>query len=301
MNIQYFLKTLGLAACCAGAALVSCSDDGRYEDGMSERQPVVFTTAVDGAATPVWKGGEQLGVAIDGAVSRFTANADGSLTPEQPLFWEGREPRQIEAWTLSGADCVRPTGWSVAQDQSADCMEGDFLYAPLKAVMPTDKVKQLDFYHQLALVELRITTSQQPAEVRVGNGEFCLSGMWSLAQGAHFGTWTLDAGGAKGGIAPQKVQTTAEGVHVYRALVIPQQIAKGTKLIFVTRTQDGQRLCYTTDADLRLEAGKVLVFNFKIDSQTPDIPESDMTIGNGQIGAWGSQGSCDDTIIVNGL
>ena len=263
--------------------LVACSKS--EEESMAQPSRISFSSAVMGSSTAGWTGKENVAVSINGTVSPFTAMTNGDLQSAQPLFWEGETPKKVSAW-YCGDNVYRQsiTEWTVAKDQTTGIAKNDLLYAPEREIIPTERDKQLTFYHQVAQVVLEITSDRAISEVTIGGDTyFAISGRFT-APTKDFATWTSKA--VYGVIKPY-----VEG-NTYRALVIPQD-ASGREFVHITYT-DGLSEVYTPKTgEASLKAGQRHTFRFTITKQ-----ETKVEVENQPISGWGDQGHKDDSIII---
>ena len=253
---KHFFKTLAkaFALSCMSFAMVSCSDTdelvGEQGGGDAGNIPVVFSSAVVGGQP--WTEGDKLSVLIDGSIREFTASAKGLLTPTEPLFWNGTEPRDVEAW-FPAAD-PRPSSVEISRDQSAN-LQPDFLYAKAR-VTPSER-KKLEFNHQLTKIEVVFNTTKEVGAVTIGYEAFNLKASWDGGVWSNLST-------------PGEVQPKDMGNKTFAALVLPQSVAANTK--FVHATVGTQRMYFSLKADQKLEAGNTYTFTLTPTDEgtTPD-------------------------------
>lgn len=283
-------RMFALTALAVCGALASCSKEetsgGRlFPDGT---HPLVLTAPVEAPTSRasvdnVWSGGEQVAVAVDGAVKTYTADDDGTLTSgvNEPFWWRySDETKTVRAWycgdgstTPGRANAVAvPTVWSVAADQStADSYaSGDLLFAPA-ARLSFSSANALRFYHQTARVVVNIrragtvSDERQIKSIAIGDGNLVLSGGFTAPEGdgVTAGTWNIASSKVDGSIAPHKLASTPNGcVASYTALVVPQTM-DGKRFIAVTTTAG--TMYYTPETGkAQLAAGKVYTYNITV-------------------------------------
>ena len=233
---------------CVASFLCACSKssplDGQTEGGNSGNRPIVFRSTI-GSNSPdeQWSEGDRISVQIEETVHLFTADAEGVLSPAEPLSWSSDKPHKIEAW-YPFADS-RPTIITIAEDQSAQ-PQPDFLFS--KTTMLPQEPKPLHFDHQLAKIDLRFNTQKQIDRVLIGNEDFHLKAHWNEG-------WT-DAS------MPNKITPKHLGENKYAALVIPQRVAAGK---FIRCMVNGKPMYYALKEPLELKAGNVYTFTLNPD------------------------------------
>ena len=192
--------------------------------------------------------------------------------------------------------------WGVKEDQSsdADYQSGDLLCSESKAVN-FGQTPNLTFYHQTAKVVVNIKQEGLPTSIdatannislTIGEG-LALDGTFTLPTAAGsdnrwLGTWTL--GRTKGSIKPHLATTKPEGCFAtYEALVIPQDVTAGTRLLTFTAEKDGKAygpFYYTLKGDAKWQAGYVYTYDITIFHHGLEVQVSEsIDWGNGATGS----------------
>ena len=145
--------------------------------------------------------------------------------------------------------------WGVEEDQSsdADYQSGDLLCSESKAVS-FGQTPALTFYHQTAKIVVNIKSDGLPESIgatadnislTIGEGGILtMDGTFTLpteadGNGRWLGIWTT--GSTKGSIKPHLATATETGnFATYEALVIPQDMTAGTRLLTFTAEKDGK-------------------------------------------------------------
>ena len=245
---------LMLLLCCG--FLASCNGNDELTDNLlpEGKYPIEFSSSMYGLTTRAtvnntWEGGEQVAVSITGAYSvPFTAAADGSLTPNTPIYWQtATQSITVRAWY--------PALWSMKADQSteANYKAADFIFAPTTTITYADRnTTNLTFSHKMA----KVTTN-----LIAGTGVTDLSG----ATVSFYGHSTGLINSANGTIGPGTaawVTPFASGTNEYTALLIPQDMT-GKQFIRVT-LGGGEYFYAPTGTDADLQAGKAHTYNITI-------------------------------------
>ena len=172
--------------------------------------------------------------------------------------------------------------WSVEEDQSsdADYQSGDLLCSESKTVSFA-QTPALTFYHQTAKVVVNIKSDGLPESIgatpgdislTIGEGDIlALDGAFTLpkavdADGRWLGAWT--PGTTKGSISPHLATTKPEGCFAtYEALVIPQNVTAGTRLLAFTAKKDDTGygpFYYMLQNDTEWKAGYKYTYNVTV-------------------------------------
>ena len=151
-------------------------------DVEGTEQPWTRITETPDGSGSTWTGGEQIGVQIgnDGTPGTYTVNADGTVSPVTPAYWQSTAPATVTAWypveeTVSLADQTRGLAY--------------LLRATVENA-PFNQPVRLNFTHQLAKVRVVLggTQAAQVSQVEVNNFTQCFNdqGFWTI-YGSHEG------------------------------------------------------------------------------------------------------------------
>ena len=183
------LRKFNLLALLVLLLLAACTKDDGPADGEYPLQIASVTLDVEGTAQPwtritetpdgsgsTWTGGERIGVRIgnDGTPGTYTVNADGTVSPVTPAYWQSTAPATITAW------------YPVEETVSLADQTGGLAYV-LRATVenaPYGQPVRLNFTHQLAKVRVVLggTQAAQVSQVEVNNFTQCFNdqGLWAI-------------------------------------------------------------------------------------------------------------------------
>lgn len=284
---RYTLYTFPALALLLAATACTQDDAGTLPDGT---QHLTLTAAIEGSADTRatvdnrWNGNETIALQVtDGNGMEwydYTVDDKGNLSGD--YYWTN--PSSITVQGLYPNIMVKNNDWtwSVEEDQSSDeaYQSGDLLCSESKAVSFA-QTPALTFYHQTAKVVVNIKQEGLPTSIgattdnislTIGEGDILtMDGSFSLPTAADsddrwLGTWA--SGSTKGSIKPHLATTPATGnFATYEALVIPQDVATGTKLLTFTAEKDGTSygpFYYTLKGDAKWQAGYVYTYDITI-------------------------------------
>lgn len=284
---RHTLYTFPALALLLAATACTQDDAGTLPDGT---QPLMLTAAIEGSADTRatvdnrWNGNETIALQItDGNGTEwydYMVDDKGNLSGD--YYWT--KPGSITVQGLYPNIMVESNGWTwgVEEDQSsdADYQSGDLLCSESKAVS-FGQTPALTFYHQTAKIVVNIKSDGLPESIgatpgdiylTIGEGDILtMDGSFSLPTAADsddrwLGTWA--SGSTKGSIKPHLATTPATGnFATYEALVIPQDVATGTKLLTFTAEKDGTSygpFYYTLKGDAKWQAGYVYTYDITI-------------------------------------
>ena len=284
---RHTLYTFPALALLLAATACTQDDAGTLPDGT---QPLTLTAAIEGSADTratvdgTWETGETVALQVtDGDGTQwydYTVDDRGNLSGE--YYWT--KPCSITVQGLYPNIMVENNGltWSVAADQSsdADYQSGDLLCSESETVS-FGQTPALTFYHQTAKVVVNIKQEGLPESISATAGDITLTigegdiltmdGTFTLpkaadADGRWLGTWTL--GNTTGRIKPHLATNTVTGcIASYEALVIPQDVEAGTKLLTFTATKNGTPygpFYYTLDNNITWNSGYVYTYDITI-------------------------------------
>ena len=307
---RYTLYTFPALALLLAATACTQDDAGTLPDGT---QPLTLTAAIEGSADTRatvdnrWNGDETIALQVtDGdGTEWYEYKTDGEGKLSGNYYWT--KPGSITLQGLYPNITVENNGltWSVEEGQSsdADYQSGDLLCSEFKAVN-FGQTPNLTFYHQTAKVVVNIKQEGLPESIdattenislTIGEG-LALSGTYTLPTAAGsdnrwLGTWTT--GSTKGSIKPHLATTQATGnFATYEALVIPQDVTAGTRLLIFTAEKDGTSygpFYYTLQNNAEWQPGYVYTYDITIFHYGLDVKVSESInwenggTGNGSI------------------
>ena len=307
---RYTLYTFPALALLLAATACTQDDAGTLPDGT---QPLTLTAAIEGSTDTRatvdnrWNGDETIALQVtDGdGTEWYEYKTDGEGKLSGNYYWT--KPGSITLQGLYPNITVENNGltWSVEEDQSsdADYQSGDLLCSEFKAVN-FGQTPNLTFYHQTAKVVVNIKQEGLPESIdattenislTIGEG-LALSGTYTLPTAAGsdnrwLGTWTT--GSTKGSIKPHLATTQATGnFATYEALVIPQDVTAGTRLLIFTAEKDGTSygpFYYTLQNNAEWQPGYVYTYDITIFHYGLDVKVSESInwenggTGNGSI------------------
>ena len=295
---RYTLYTFSALALLLAATACTQDDAGTLPDGT---QHLTLTAAIEGSADTRatvdnrWNGNETIALQVtDGNGMEwydYTVDDKGNLSGD--YYWTN--PSSITVQGLYPNIMVKSNDWTwnVEEDQSSDeaYQSGDLLCSESKAVSFA-QTPALTFYHQTAKVVVNIKQEGLPTSIgttadnislTIGEGDILtMDGSFSLPTAADsddrwLGTWA--SGSTKGSIKPHLATTPATGnFATYEALVIPQDVATGTKLLTFTAEKDGTSygpFYYTLKGDAKWQAGYVYTYDITIFHYGLDVQVSE--------------------------
>ena len=295
---RYTLYTFSALALLLAAAACTQDDAGTLPDGT---QPLTLTAAIEGSADTRatvdnrWNGDETIALQV--------TDGDGTEWYEYKTDGEGKLSGNYY-WTKQGSITVQGLypnitvennglTWSVEEDQSsdADYQSGDLLCSESKTV-GFAQTPALTFYHQTAKVVVNIKSDGLPESIgatpgdislTIGEGDIlALDGAFTLpkavdADGRWLGTWT--PGTTKGSISPHLATATETGnFATYEALVIPQNVTAGTRLLAFTAKKGTTvygPFYYTLQKDAIWKPGHVYTYDITIFHYGLDVQVSE--------------------------
>ena len=175
------------------------------------------------------------------------------------------------------ATAAGSTTWSVESDQSSyrNYQSGDLLATEVTTVN-YGNAANLTFRHQTAKLVVNIVDGPivpDNPEVTVGNNNLALTGTFTKpSSGSSFGTWT--PGAQTGSITPYRLSypNTVAGKTIkvsYAALVIPQILDAGTKLISILI--NGQLYTYKLPLDITWKPGCVYTYTITVRAEGLEV------------------------------
>lgn len=306
---RYTLYTFSALALLLAAAACTQDDAGTLPDGT---QPLTLTAAIEGSADTRatvdnrWNGNETIALQVtDGDGTEwydYTVDDKGNLSGE--YYWTKPSPITVQGICPNIMVENNDWTWSVEEDQSsdADYQSGDLLCSESKTVSFA-QTPALTFYHQTAKIVVNIKSDGLPESIgataddislTIGEGGILtMDGSFTIPTAAGsdnrwLGTWRT--GSTKGSIKPHLATTPETGnFATYEALVIPQDMTAGTRLLTFTAEKDGKAygpFYYTLKGDAKWQAGYVYTYNITIFHHGLEVQVSEsIDWGNGATGS----------------
>ena len=262
----------------AASLLAACTQD---EQPSLQGEMLTFTASIEGGGLTratvdnTWSGGETVALQINaGGWLNYTADASGNLTGND-YYWQNTDPVTVQG--ICPATAAGSTTWSVESDQSSyrNYQSGDLLATGVTTVN-YGNAANLTFRHQTAKLVVNIVDGPivpDNPEVTVGNNNLALTGTFTKpSSGSSFGTWT--PGAQTGSITPYRLSypNTVAGKTIkvsYAALVIPQILDAGTKLISILI--NGQLYTYKLPLDITWKPGCVYTYTITVRAEGLEV------------------------------
>ena len=262
----------------AASLLAACTQD---EQPSLQGEMLTFTASIEGGGLTratvdnTWSGGETVALQINaGGWLDYTADAYGNLTGND-YYWQNTDPVTVQG--ICPATAAGSTTWSVESDQSSyrNYQSGDLLATGVTTVN-YGNAANLTFRHQTAKLVVNIVDGPivpDNPEVTVGNNNLALTGTFTKPfSGSSFGTWT--PGEQTGSITPYRLSypNTVAGKTIkvsYAALVIPQILDAGTKLISILI--NGQLYTYKLPLDITWKPGCVYTYTITVRAEGLEV------------------------------
>lgn len=262
----------------AASLLAACTQD---EQPSLQGEMLTFTASIEGGGLTratvdnTWSGGETVALQINaGGWLDYTADAYGNLTGND-YYWQNTDPVTVQG--ICPATAAGSTTWSVESDQSSyrNYQSGDLLATGVTTVN-YGNAANLTFRHQTAKLVVNIVDGPivpDNPEVTVGNNNLALTGTFTKpSSGSSFGTWT--PGEQTGSITPYRLSypNTVAGKTIkvsYAALVIPQILDAGTKLISILINR--QLYTYKLPLDITWKPGCVYTYTITVRAEGLEV------------------------------
>ena len=262
----------------AASLLAACTQD---EQPSPQGEMLTFTASREGdgltraTVDNTWSGGETVALQINaGGWLDYTADAYGNLTGND-YYWQNTDPVTVQG--ICPTTAAGSTTWSVESDQSSyrNYQSGDLLATEVPTVN-YGNAANLTFRHQTAKLVVNIVDGPivpDNPEVTVGNNNLTLTGTFTKpSSGSSFGTWT--PGAQTGSITPYRLSypNTVAGKTIkvsYAALVIPQILDAGTKLISILI--NGQLYTYKLPLDITWKPGCVYTYTITVRAEGLEV------------------------------
>lgn len=306
---RYTIHTFSALALLLAATACTRDDEGTLPDGT---QPLTLTAAIEGSADTRatvdnrWNGNETIALQVtDGDGTEwydYTVDDKGNLSGD--YYWTNPSSITVQGLYPNIMAESNDWTWGVEEDQSsdADYQSGDLLCSESKAVS-FGQTPALTFYHQTAKIVVNIKSDGLPESIgatadnislTIGEGGILtMDGTFTLpteadGNGRWLGIWTT--GSTKGSIKPHLATTPETGnFATYEALVIPQDMTAGIKLLTFTAEKDGNTygpFYYTLKGYANWQAGYVYTYDITIFHYGLEVQVSESI--NWENGATGS-------------
>lgn len=296
MNKSILLKTYVASALLCLTLFASCSADDDNTALPEGEYPMTFATAMEGltqtrATTDnTWAGNEKIAVQVGGEVKQYTPKTSGQkatltgVDAANTFYWQkADETKQVSAWycgdgsTAAGqANATQlPETWTVKTDQSGDgYAESDLLYAKPQDIAYSDSDKKLTFNHLPAKVVINLTKGNGLTDENIRNAtvrilsQAITSGKIDKSTGIMAQATATGSGSTE--ITPNVLADSPKGYQKsVQAIVVPQQVAMGTKFIKVTidKGTDDERDYYyapETADKANFTCGKLYTYNITV-------------------------------------
>lgn len=309
---RYTIHTFSALALLLAATACTRDDARTLPDGT---QPLTLTAAIEGSAGTRatvdnrWNGNETIALQVtDGdGTDWYDYMVDDKGNMSGDYYWTN--PGSVTVLGLYPNIMAESNDWtwSVEEDQSsdADYQSGDLLCSEFKAVN-FGQTPNLTFYHQTAKVVVNIKQEGLPESISattenisltIGEGGIlAMDGSFTIPtaadnDGRWLGTWRT--GSTKGSIKPHLATAKPEGCFAtYEALVIPQDVTAGTRLLIFTAEKDGTSygpFYYTLQNNAEWQPGYVYTYDITIFHYGLDVKVSESInwenggTGNGSI------------------
>lgn len=202
----------------------------------------------------VTKKSSDTGTAYSGYTQEMTADGSGGLTGGTSMFYpESGEGVNIRAYHPADAG----TTFTVKTDQSGnddkDYFASDLLYSASQDYARQKEAHSLSFNHQLCKLTYGLTQGDGTPSLTNAKVQWL-----NVATACSFDTSTGVVSATADG---SKAISSVTPHSTYGAVVVPQTVTSGTKMLQVTLA-DGGILTYTPDADQVLDGGNV--YNYTI-------------------------------------
>ena len=271
------MKKIFLLTAIISLALASCQSEDSLEQNQSEIQltSVIESmsrgTLLTQQSTQIVSG-QEIGVTINDAKEphnnvKWTAGADGQLTNSgTPLYWSNKE---VSIYAYHPYSSTWNGKFSVNTDQSTDAgyLNSDLLWATATATKTAAPIA-LTFTHKLAKINVTLKsddiTDLSNATINICNTNIS----------TQFNTLTGELRTATVNVQDIKAGVTTSTAYTASAIIVPQELASGTKFIKVTH--NNKNFYYTLAADKELKSGYSYSYTLNVkESQVEVDVESD--------------------------
>lgn len=221
--------------------------------------------------------------------------SSGKWSSGTQFYWKDKETAiDVYGYYPYASSITDIDGYSieVEYDQSVAGSEGtmgnyeksDFLWAKSTGVSPTSETIKLNYSHRMAGVKVTLTRGDGITETEWSK----VSKLVTVDNTIRTATIDLSTGVATpNGSIDKNIVMAAQGDDTWRAVVVPQTIANGTRFIGITI--DGTSYNYVRTEDLTLKQGKLHKFTIQIDKK--DGGDYTFALVDEEIGEWENDNS----------
>lgn len=261
-------KLLGLALIATMASFTACTNDA--EEVLAQESEIKLTSEItpsrvaslDYQSTQIVEG-QQVGVTITGAKNEhknvaWTVGADGSLTNTgSPIYWGNTQATITAYHPYNSAWTGTSHAFSVSTDQSteANYSNSDLLWAT-KTGTKSDETVALTFTHKLAKINVSLT-SEDITDLSGATISICGTNI-----ATNFNPSTGELSAATAYVQEIKAGITTANAKTASAIIIPQTIENGTKLIKVQHSN--KSFFYSLKDSKAFDAGKSYNYSLKV-------------------------------------
>ena len=223
----------------------------------------------------------------NGANNQYAVQASGALKAKsKEMKWPKNTTNKVDIyayapyqsdWTYNAAN-----RFSVSTDQSTDAgyLKSDLLYASAKQLAQTKTAIGLNFTHKLTRLIITLKKAANATYDLSKSTVYITNTKTATTLNPSTGELGAASGDAKSIQAATDINIgTATKVY---AVVVPQKLANGTKLVRV-KTTDGKYLTAKLGSDITFEAGKT--YNFTASLAGVELTE--LTLGSVTLTGWG--------------
>jgi len=259
---------LALVATMFGASFSACINEA--EKVLAQESEIKLTseivpsrvTSLDYQSTQI-VAGQQVGVTITGAKSEhknkaWTVETDGSLTnTDEAVYWGNTQATITAYHPYNSAWTGTSHAFSVSTDQSieANYRNSDLLWAT-KTGTKSDETVALTFAHKLAKINVSLT-SEDITDLSGATISICGTNI-----ATNFNPSTGELSATTADVQEIKAGVTTDNAKTASAIIIPQTIENGTKLIKVQHSN--KSFFYTLKDTKAFEAGKSYNYSLKV-------------------------------------
>lgn len=270
-------KLFGLALVATMANFTACNND--TEEAIAQESEIRLTSEITPSrvtnpelqSTQIVSG-RQVGITITGAKTEhnnvsWTVAADGSLTNNGDAIYYGNGTATVTAYHPFNDNWDESITYvfSVSTDQSKDAnyLISDLLWASNTGTKADETVK-LNFTHKLAKINVSLT-SEDMTDLSNATISICgtnLDTQFNPSTGELSTSTTTNIAEIKSGV-------TTTNAYTASAIIIPQEVANGTKFIKVVHS--GKTFYYTLTNNKTFESGKAYNYSLKVKEKEVEL------------------------------
>ena len=231
------------------------------------------------------------GIASDAAITNgdnnpYTVEANGTLTAAAEMIWPAEGSASIYAYAPYQSDWTYDADntFTIAADQTEDTgyLASDLVYGTPASnpVSQTETAIPLSFSHKL--VKLNITI-QQDASSTIDLSAASVT-ITNTLPTTTFNPSTGNIGEATGTATDIKAVSALGTATTVCAIIVPQQIAAGTKLVSIVA--DGKQLIAKLGTATTFVGGKSYNFTVNVGSTPEPVTEVTLKLGSTSVVNW---------------